>query len=173
MTTAPNWRTSGMTLSLVLASAAGLTIARADPPSDRSFSSLCTEADSGDITGTRIKITGSAPDLTLSYEEPEGAIVATSTTKDVTYVPATGALSFKLTTEAGPLSFQGHASDTQLEGLLRREDGTEEALRLALDKGGEGETACGGAAEAAKPEAAKPGPRPEPRPEPAEPEPKP
>lgn len=120
--------------------------AQADAPLDRSFSSLCTEADSGDITGTRIKITGAAPDLGLSYEEPEGALVTATTTKDVTYAPATGALSFKLKTDTGQVSFEGHLSDTQLDGTLKREDGTEEALRLPLDKGGEGENACAGAA---------------------------
>ena len=169
MTRTPTWRTLGLTLSLVPAfCAGGVATSRADPAAEKSFSSLCTEADSGDITGTRIKIIGSAPDLSLSYEEPEGAIVATSTTKDVTYVPATGELSFKLTTEAGPLSFRGHASDVQLEGTMKREDGTEEALRLPLDKGGEAETACGGAA-AAKPDASQP----EPAPAPAKPDGKP
>ena len=143
-------------LGLVLAlSLVGTAVAHADASPDRSFSSLCTEADSGDITGARIKITGTAPDLALSYEEPEGALVTATTTKDVTYTPATGALGFKLKTETGQVSFEGHVSDTQLDGTLKREDGTEEALHLPLDKGGEGENACGGAP-ALKPDMPKP-----------------
>jgi hypothetical protein len=129
-------------LACTLALAGPTAAAIADPSAARVFSSLCTGADGSDISGFRIKIAGASPDLTVSFEETEGALMAASETKEVSFVPATGDLTFKITTEAGPIAFKGHVSATALDGVLTRLGDTPETIHLPSDTGGDGEGAC-------------------------------
>jgi hypothetical protein len=123
----------------------------ADPSPARVFSSLCTQAEGGDISGYRIKILGAEPSLTVSFEETEGALMAASETKDVSFSATTGELAFKVATEAGPIAFRGHIAATALDGTLTRAGDTPEAIHLASDAGGDGESACPATPDSAKP----------------------
>ncbi|WP_158808803.1 hypothetical protein [Beijerinckia sp. L45] len=126
--------------ALALALATGH--ATAEPSAARVFSSLCTGADGSDISGFRIKVSGVAPNLLVSFEETEGALMAASETKEVSFTPATGELAFKVVTEAGPIVFKGRVSATALDGILTRQGDTPETVHLPSDAGGDGEGAC-------------------------------
>lgn len=145
--------TEARALACVALALAGLTTAaaEADPSPARVFSSLCTEADGSDISGFRIKISGAEPNLTVSFEETEGALMAASETKEVGFVPATGDLTFKVVTESGPIAFKGHVSATALDGILTRQGDTPESIHVPSDLGGDGEGACPAAPGSAKP----------------------
>jgi hypothetical protein len=149
---------SSMGLALLLAAPlAGPT--RADPaapppaaPTVRTFSSLCSDAESGDFRGLRITMEGEGgAGLSLTLEEPGGAVLASTSTKDVTFAPATGHLSFRLQDDAGPVAFEGTMSATTLDGTLVREDGTREAVHLPEDKGRDSDAACRVAPDSGKP----------------------
>ena len=134
--------------------ALALTLAVADAiadPSTRVFSSLCTGADGSDISGFRIKISGVAPNLLVSFEETEGALMAASETKEVSFALATGELAFKVVTESGPIAFKGHVSATALDGVLSRQGDTPETVHLPSDTGGDGEGACPATPDSPKP----------------------
>ena len=129
----------------------GAGTAVGESPINHTFSSLCTGADGSDISGFRIKISGTEPNLTVSFEETEGALMAASETKEVAFVPATGDLTFKLVTESGPIVFKGHVSATALDGILTRQGDTPETVHLPSDAGGDGEGACPATPDSAKP----------------------
>ena len=118
---------------------------------EKSFSSLCTDPNGGDIDGLRIKLTGPEAAPAVTFEEPEGALMAPIVATDVAYASASGKLTFVVPTEAGRLAFEGLVGATSLDGMLKRADGDMEAVHLPLDKGGDGETACPPPPDAAKP----------------------
>jgi hypothetical protein len=143
--------TRAVVYAAMVLTALGAEAARADPSPTRVFSSLCTQAEGGDISGYRIKLLGAEPSLTVSFEETEGALMAASETKDVSFSATTGELAFKVVTEAGPIAFRGHISPTALDGTLTRAGDTPEAVHLASDAGGDGEGACPATPDSAKP----------------------
>ncbi len=129
----------------------GSTPAAADPVGTQVFSSLCTAAGGGDISGLRIKVIGIPPDVLVSFEETEGALMVATETKEATYVAATGALAFTVRTETGTISFRGQATPALLTGTLAREGGDPEEVRVPSDRGGDGEGPCSAAGEPIRP----------------------
>ena len=148
--TPPAFRTVKAGGALLLVLAAGLPAA-AEPAATQVFSSLCTAAGGGDISGLRIKIAGAPPDVTVTFEETEGALMAATDTKDVTYAPDSGALTFTVKTEGGTVGFRGRVAPALLTGTLTREGADPEEIRVPSDKGGDGEGPCSPAGEPVKP----------------------
>ena len=148
--TVPAFRTVKLGAALLLGLAAALPAA-ADPAGTQVFSSLCSAAGGGDISGLRIKIAGAPPDVTVTFEETEGALMASTETKDVRYAADTGALAFTLKTEGGTVGFRGQVAPTLLSGTLTREGADPEEIRVPSDKGGDGEGPCSPTGEPVKP----------------------
>ena len=134
----------GRTAALCLAFGASMHNAKAQEPLQptRSFSSLCTEDNSGDVVGLRIKLYGASGVPDVTFEEPEGAVIAAVKAEHVAYSEADGRLAFTVPAESGAVGFEGRVSATELEGTLKREDGTRETIHLPKDPGGDGEAAC-------------------------------
>ncbi len=137
--------------ALMLLAVAVAVPAAADPGGALVFSSLCTTAAGGDIVGIRVKITGAPPDIVVSFEETEGALMVATETKEATFVPETGALAFTLRTEAGTVGFRGRATPTLMAGTLTREGSDPEEIRIPSDRGGDGEGPCSPTTAPAKP----------------------
>ena len=135
---------------IFLATALG-TPAAADAGGTLVFSTLCTSATGGDIAGTRVKVSGLPPDVVVSFEETEGALMVATETREATFVPETGALAFTLRTEAGTIGFRGRATPTLMAGTLTREGSDPEEVRIPADKGGDGEDPCSPTTAPAKP----------------------
>ena len=143
------WSTMGFWIGAALAGS--IAPAWAQASLDRAFSSLCTEPDDGGIGGYRIKLTGPEAASAVTFEEPEGALLAPLTATDVVFTPTNGTLTFVVPAETGRLVFSGTIGAAGLDGTLKRADGDSEPVHLMADKGGDGETPCPAPSDPAKP----------------------
>jgi hypothetical protein len=97
------------------------------------YSTLCSEKQSGDAAGHRIKLIRLGDGDELIYEWSEGGLSA-ERAHDIKIDPKTGALKFQVTTDAGggeeTSRFEGKITDDAIVGTLRSAHALNEGLNL-------------------------------------------
>jgi hypothetical protein len=117
------------TLALTLF-AAGSMVATAHPASYLViYSSLCTEAESGDVAGYQILMNESASPPSVNFGWGEGGLMEPVRASDVSYDRHSGAVRFDADANGRLVSFSGRISGPQLGGILTWIDNPGDAPR--------------------------------------------
>ena len=82
------------------------------------YSSICTEAQSGDVAGYQVVLDTSASPPSVSFDWSEGPLMEPVRAVTATFDRRTRALHFKADANGSAVSFSGRASPRQLSGTL-------------------------------------------------------
>jgi hypothetical protein len=105
-----------LALSLI---SGGAKVASARPVPHRvTYSSLCTEAESGDAAGYQIMMDETASPPSVSFDWSEGGLMEPVKASDVSYDRQSGALRFNADANGRTVSFSGRIAGPQLTGTL-------------------------------------------------------
>ena len=97
----------------------GATLASAHPTSNGViYSSLCTEAESGDVAGYQIVIAKSASPPSVTFQWSEGGLMEPVMASAVAYDVRSGALRFTANANGRASSFSGRISGARLAGTV-------------------------------------------------------
>ncbi|MGZ3375390.1 MAG: hypothetical protein ACXU8S_02220 [Phenylobacterium sp.] len=82
------------------------------------YSSLCTEAESGDASGYQVVMDKSASPPSISFDWSEGGLMEPVRASNVAYDRQSGVVRFSADANGRAVSFKGRISNGQLAGIL-------------------------------------------------------
>jgi hypothetical protein len=93
------------------------------------YSSLCSEAQSGDTAGYQIEIDQSDSPPSVSFDWGEGGLMGPARASDVSFDRRSGAVRFDADANGRAVSFSGTMSGQQIDGTLTWIDNPGDASR--------------------------------------------
>jgi len=117
-------------LALSLISDGSAIAAPGPAPHGLIYSSLCTEAESGDAAGYQIVLDEFAPHPSVSFDWGEGGLMAPVRASDVSYDRRSGAVRFNANANGRAVQFRGRISGARLAGTLTWIDNPGDAPRI-------------------------------------------
>ena len=112
------YRPAAACIAMALSSAATSVALAASERHRAIFSSLCTEAESGDTAGYQIVVDRSASPPSISFDWSEGGLMEPVIASKASYDRRSGAVRFRADANGRPVSFMGRISGPQLTGTL-------------------------------------------------------